>query len=347
MRAQGGTAVELRERSSRVTARRYLLRMTPIALVMLCAACSVPATINTKPFDQFSNAAQQLDLGADQAFANGVTFTEAGFVDQVVADPNFRISDLLVTRSSEGFATIGQEPTFMETRKAATTLSSANKLLVDYAGALQQLASPSLVSEAAFNQMAKDLETNSTKVISDLKAAANAPSANEIGLFSAAAAEAARLYIEHKRQEDLVKVIQLNQPPIDSFSQWCQAGVEHLEIDFYTAYSNQINALSTQLGGLGKANAKNVAARRTLIQQMVQLDGYFLDSESILSALDNSYKAVPKAHKNLETAIQSPTTALGGIQLLYDEARQVQTLSEQLESNTPKSATPASAAKAK
>jgi hypothetical protein len=133
-------------------------------------------------------------------------------------------------------------------------------------------------------------------------------------LFSAAAAEAARLYIEHKRQEDLVKVIQLNQPAIDSFSQWCQAGVEHLEIDFYTAYSNQINALSTQLGGLGKANAKNVAARRTLIQQMVQLDGYFLDSESILSAIDNSYKAVPKAHKNLETAIQSPTTALGGIQ---------------------------------
>jgi len=210
-------------------------------------------------------------------------------------------------------------------------------LLVDYAGALQQLASPGLVSEATFDQLAKDLDTNSTKMISDLKATANAPSGNEIGLFSAAAAEAARLYIEHKRQEDLVKVIQLNQPPIDSFSQWCQAGVEHLETDFYTAYSNQMNALSTQLGGLGKANAKNVAERRALIQQMVQLDGYFLDSENTLSALDNSYKALPKAHKNLETAIQSPTTALGEIQVLYDEARRVQTLSKQLESNTPKS----------
>src|SRR5579863_5361219 len=84
---------------SRVAARRHLARMTTIAMVMLCAACSVPATINTKPFDQFSNAAQQLDLGADQAFANGVTFTEAGFIDQVAADPKFQISDLLVTRS--------------------------------------------------------------------------------------------------------------------------------------------------------------------------------------------------------------------------------------------------------
>ncbi|MGD0073092.1 MAG: hypothetical protein ABSD31_01980 [Candidatus Binataceae bacterium] len=318
-----------------------------MALMMLCAACSVPATINTKPFDQFSNAAQQLDLGADQAFANGVTFTEAGFVAQAAADPNFPIPSLLVTRTSEGFATIGQQPTFMEIRKAATTLSSANKLLVEYAGSLQQLASPGLVSEATFDQLAKDLDTSSTKVISDLKATANTPSAQEIGLFSAAAAEAARLYIEHKRQEDLVKVIQLNQPAIDSFSRWCQGGVEHLETDFYTAYSNQMNTLSTQLGGLGKANAKNVAARRALIQQMVQLDGYFLDSESTLSALDNSYKAVPKAHKNLETAIQSPTTALGDIQVLYDEARQVQTLSKQLESNSAKTATPVSAAKAK
>lgn len=234
----------------------------------------------------------------------------------------------------------------MEIREAATTLSSANKLLVDYAGALQQLASPGLVSEVAFDQVAKDLNTNSTKVISDLKAKANAPSANEIGLFSAAAAEAARLYIEHRRQGDLVKVIQLNQLAIDSFSQWGQAGVEHLEADFYTAYSNQMNALSTQLGGLGSANAKNVAARRVLIQQMVQLDGYFLDSERTLSALDASYKAVPGAHRNLETAIQSPTTALGDIQVLYDEARLVQALSKQLESNPPKSATPVSAAKA-
>jgi hypothetical protein len=338
--------VESRKCSSRVTARRHLVRMTPIALVTLCAACSVPATINTKPFDQFSNAAQQLDLGADQAFANGVTFTEAGFVDQVAADPEFQISDLLVTRSNEGFATSGREPTFMEIRKAATTLSSANKLLVDYAGTLQQLAAPDLVSEATFDQLAKDLDANSTKVISDLKATASAPSANEIGLFSAAAAEAARLYIEHKRQEDLVKVIELNQPAIDSLSQWCQAGVEHLETDFYTAYSNQMNALSTQFGGLGGAKVKNVPARRVLIQQMVQLDGYFLDSERTLSALDASYKAVPKAHKNLETAIQSPTTALTDIQVLYDEARRVETLSKQLESNTPKSATPVSAAKA-
>ena len=90
--ALGRTGVELREQSSGVTARLQLLRKMALALVMLCAACSVPATINTKPFDQFSNAARQLDLGADQAFANGVTFTEAGFVEQVAADPKYQIS---------------------------------------------------------------------------------------------------------------------------------------------------------------------------------------------------------------------------------------------------------------
>lgn len=320
-----------------LTALHCLLRISPIALAILCTAC-VPATINTKPFDQFATAAQQLDLGADQAFANGATFTEAGFIDQVAADPNFHVSDLLIRRSDEGFTTSGQEPTFMEIRKAAGTLSSTNKLLVEYAGALQQLASPGLVSEETFDQLAKDLDTNSTKLIGDLKANANAPGANEIGLFSAAAAEAARLYIEHRRQEDLLKVIQLNQPAIDSFSQWCQVGVQHLVTDFYTAYSNQMNALSTQFGALGKPAAKNLAARRALIQQMVQLDASYLDSESTLSALHDSYGTLPKAHKNLKTAIQSPTTVLGDIQVLYDEARQVQSLSKQLESNSKKGA---------
>jgi hypothetical protein len=142
---------ELWELSPHEIMRRRLLTVMEVAMVMIGAACAVPATINPKPFDQFSNAAQQLDLGADQAFANGVTFTEAGFVDQVAADPKFRTSDLLVTRSNEGFATIGSEPTFVEIRKAATTLSSANKLLLDYAGALQQLASPGLVSVATFD----------------------------------------------------------------------------------------------------------------------------------------------------------------------------------------------------
>lgn len=330
-----------------IVVSRIPLRMWPIALMVVCVAC-VPATINTKPFDQFSSAAQQLDLGADQAFANGATFSEAGFVDQVAADPNYRMSDLLVQQSGSGFTTAGLDPTFMQIRKASAALSSANKLFLDYAGALQQLASPGLVSQSTFDQMAKDLDTNTTKIIGDLKATgAVAPTANEVGLFSAAAAEAARLYIEKKRQEDLVKVIQNNQPNIESFSKWCQAGVQHLATDFFTAYSNQINALSTELGRLGKASSKNVAQRRALIQQMVELDAYFLDSERTLSALYNAYAAIPKAHENLATAIQSPTTAVGEIQVLYDEARQIQTLSKQLESNPQKNTTPATNAKAK
>lgn len=310
-----------------------MILRTPLALIGLLLFCASCTSVNTAPFEKFSTAAQQLQQGADAAFSTGAAWSETGYVAQAAADNTFQFNSLLLSGAGDTWTAQAQQPLFLEIRQARSALSSANTLLVDYASLLVQLSSGDLVSESTFDQMAKDLNTNTTAVFADLSAVAKGPSAQEIGLFSTAAAEGARLYIEHKRQGDLLKVINDNQAAIASLSQWCQAGLAHLAADLQTSYSNQTSVLGSKFGSLGPAKAENLSAREALIQQQVQLNDNFSGTEDTISALQLSYTALPKAHADLAKAIEKPGTTLDGIESLYTEARRLQSLDQELKNN--------------
>src|ERR1700683_3544588 len=101
------------------------------------------------------------------------------------------ISTLLLARTGSTWTAQGQEPLFLEIRQACSALSSANILVVNYAGLMAFLSSADLISESIFDQMAKDLNTNTTAVFSDLSTVVKVPNAQEFGLFSTAAVESA------------------------------------------------------------------------------------------------------------------------------------------------------------
>src|SRR5260370_10159001 len=162
--------------------RRKTLPNSIALLLCFCASCG---TVNPAPFQKFSNAVQQLDQGSAVAFANGVTWSETGFVAQVARDNAFQFNSLLLARAGNIWTAQGQKPLFLEIREARAALSSANMLVVDYAGLLAQLASADLVSKATFDQMAKDLNANTTAAVADLSTVVKAPSGQAIGLFSA------------------------------------------------------------------------------------------------------------------------------------------------------------------
>jgi hypothetical protein len=296
-----------------------------ISILALCSGCA-ETKINTSSFDQFSSDVQQMSKSADQVFASGVTFSQAGYLAELQDSSNFKMTDLILHESDKGFAIPDPQPTFMEIHEAANTLSDANQLLVDYAAALQQLAAPALVSEATFDQMTKDLNSESASVTKALAKLPVAPSASELDFFSGAAVDAAHLFIERRQREDLIKVIEANQPAVEQFSDWCNRGVVHLEQDLHNSYMNQINALSTTLYKV-PAGAKRVAAQGSVIKQTVELDTTFLSNEEALNALSNAYEAVPKAHQNLGTAVQSPKGTLADLQTLNRSVRRLQSLS--------------------
>ena len=328
-------SVYLRPRGKKLR-RGKLARMVagaPLALIGLLLFCASCTSVNPAPFEKFSTAVQQLQKGADESFATGAAWSETGYVAQVAADNTFQFNSLLLSRAGNTYTAQAQQPLYLEIRQARSALSSVNTLLVDYANLLVQLSSGDLVSESTFDQMAKDLNTNTTAVFADLSAVAKGPSAQEIGLFSTAAAEAARLYIEHKRQADLLKVINDNQGAIATLSQWCQDGLAHLATDLNTSYSNQTSVLGSKFGVLRPANAKNLSAREALIQQQLQLNENFSGTEDTISALQLSYTALPKAHADLAKAIEKPGTTLDGIESLYAEARRLQSLNQELMNN--------------
>jgi hypothetical protein len=294
-------------------------------LLLLCTGCS-QTQINTKPFDQFSSDVQQLSKSADQVFASGVTLSQAGYLAQLQNNPKFQMNDLLLQRSGSDFVTDGAEPIFIVEHRAANVLSDANALLVDYATALQQLASPNLVSQATFDQMTKDLNSDSSSVNKSFAKLPPAPSTSELNFFSTAGVEAAHRFIEQGQRQDLVNVIEANQSAIDRFSEWCSEGVEHLEEDLYNSYTDQMSALSAAFYKVTPGQ-KTDATQSPVIKQAVELDATFLSNEDTLKALDDAYKAVPKAHQNLAIAVQSPKGSLADLQTLNESIRHLQSLS--------------------
>jgi outer membrane murein-binding lipoprotein Lpp len=294
-----------------------------VSLLSLCPGCA-ETPISTKPFDQFSSDVQQLSKSADQVFAAGVTFNQAGYLAQLQENPKFQMTDLLLRQTGNNFAPNGPEPTFIVDRRAENVLSDANALLVDYASALQQLAAPNLVSQATFDQMTKDLSAQSSSLSTNLaKISPESPNAPELNFFSSAAVDAAHIFIEQRRRADLVKVVEANQSAIDQFSEWCERGVEHLENDLFTSYSNQMSALSAAFYKV-QPGPKSDSTQAPIIKQAVELDAAFLTNEDALKALDDVYKAVPKAHQNLAIAVQSRKGSLADLQTLNQSIRHLQ-----------------------
>ncbi len=175
--------------------------------------------------------------------------------------------------------------------------------------------------------MTKDLSADSASLSTNLATiSTQAPNAPELNLFSSAAVDVARLFIEQRRREDLVKVIEANQPAIDRFTQWCEAGVEHLEEDLYNCCDAQMSALSTTFYRV-TPDPKSDSAQDPIIRQAVELDATFLNNEDAMKALDHAHKAVPGAHQNLAVAVRSGTGTLADLQSLNQSVRRLQGLS--------------------
>lgn len=115
-----------------------------ISILALCCGCA-ETKINTTSFELFSSDVKQMSKSADQVFASGATFNQAGYLAELQDSSNFKMTDLVLHRSGQGFSTPDREPTFIEVHDAASALPDANQLLVDYVATLQQLAAPALV----------------------------------------------------------------------------------------------------------------------------------------------------------------------------------------------------------
>jgi hypothetical protein len=296
----------------------------PLLFVLLVSAC---ASVNPDPFKKYRISLQEAQTGIDAAMSVNYEWTRSGFIDSFSSNSQAAFSQLLIQPGSEYLWTWDNAPLYLYVRQTRTALFELNDAFYNYADLLAKLAGDELISKERFDSMAKDLNTTAISALESLKL--SIPS-QAVGLFSQAAAEAARLYIENKRQSYLRDAIQKNQANIQDYSDKCISLIQTIRGNIKSYYVDRYDPYEKAW-----KTAKPLE-RKNLTENMLALNEQLIDSLRVLQELEKAYSELPKAHTDLANSIGSKDMKLDGIQALYSSALRLQRLYKELIGGNPK-----------
>jgi len=308
---------------------KYYINNTSKALIALLIAVGLVgcATVNPKPFQQYEEAVREAQSGIDAAMSANYDWTRTGFSEEFAINTNSAFSQLLI-QQSEGYAwTIGADPVYLKIKEARAALAELNGAFADYVGLLSTLAGGDLVSTDKFDELAGELNENTRSAAEALSL--EMPSEG-FSLFSTAASEAARLYIEKRRQKHLKRVLETNQDNVQAYADTCVSLVHAIRGTMKTYYSSRMEPIKVSW------NAAKPDKRLKPTEDALKLNEQFADSMRALQELETAYETLPKAHEDLSKAIEKPEFSLNGIKTLYASGKRLQKLYGQLENATEK-----------
>lgn len=293
--------------------------------IVLLAGCS---TINQKPFVKYKNAVDEAQAGIDEAMSLNYSWTRSGFIEGFSANPDSKFSQLMI-QPGEGYSwKLSSPPLYLTVKEVRSSLGELNGAFADYAALLSKLAGDELVSTDTFDQMAKDLNENAQDAAKSLSL--DLPSQG-FALFSTAASEAARLYIENRRQKHLIKAIEDNQPNVDAYCTLCISLVQTIRGNIKAYYVDRTEPIKQSW------NASSGEKRQKSTEAMLNLNEQYAEAMRVLKELEAAYEAMPQAHAELTKAIEKPKLNLEGIQELYASGKRLQKLYSELQKAESKS----------
>ncbi len=291
------------------------------------------ASVNPAPFTKYRTAVHEAQTGIDAVMSTGYDWTRSGFVEGFASNPSSKFSELMIQPGAgyDWSLTTTNPPVYISVKQVRSGLAQLNGAFANYADLLVQLSGGELVDTAKFDQLAKDLNQNSTDALKALKQ--TVPSEG-LALFSAAASEAARLYIEHKRQVYLLKTIEGNQANVTKYSDLCVSLVQTLRGAIKSYYGKRIEPIRLAW----EANAGEKRLKNT--EAMLNMNEQFADAMHVLQELETAYKTLPAAHSDLAKGVEHPKFDVAGIQKLYSSAKRLQQLYSELKKSEEKSTKP-------
>jgi hypothetical protein len=187
------------------------------AILLISVLASGCASVHVEPFQQFAQAAVELQDNVNTALASGPEASEARFVRQLVQDRG--LADQLLLRSDDVDPILWNPesaPLFLTAERFRTGVRRVAGVFVDYSNVLVELASPELLETGQFDQLATDLTANAT---SGLGALLGRPvDAEPFAMFSTVASELFRNYLESRRRSVMLEALRANQETIRRFS---------------------------------------------------------------------------------------------------------------------------------
>lgn len=292
-----------------------------IAFLFLCVFLAGCASVRPGPFVQFNDAVKKAGTGIDAAMSVNYDWTRSGFISGFSTDTASRFSQIIVQVEEKYSWRMEKEPLYFDIKKARSALSDLNTAFARYASLLLELSGGKLASTETFDLLAKDLNKNVADAAAALKIPASPAST---ALISTAFSEAAKLFIEHKRQKYLIEAISKNQENIEKYSGICIGLVYTIRGNMKTYYVENAEPVKKAW------NAATGEKRQKQTEAMLDLNDRFIAALEVLKALEAAYAAIPAAHADLSKAIAKPRLNLEGIQQLYSSGLHLQRLYTEL-----------------
>jgi len=306
---------------------RWLRCLTAGALMAL-AGC---ATVNTEPFEQYHSAVREAQAGMEAVMSVSAEWSREEFVDNIANDPQARFVNLMI-KPGDGYDwSQPAKPLYVNVQHARAALVQLNSSFSQYTSLLARLASRNLVSTAEFDYMAREINQHTTDAVRALNLAVPPQG---VALLSVAASEAARLFIESRRQRYLQEAIEYNQSNVTHYAALCISLLHTMRGSIKASYTDRAAALHTTW------DVNDRTRRRTATEAMLALNEQYAGAMRILQELEQAYQEMPAAHASLAEAIEHPRPSVEGMQSLYASAKRLQQLQRELArgaANTPPS----------
>jgi hypothetical protein len=270
------------------------------AYISGCASLSV--STDPGPFEKYRDAFSQVQSSADAVLAVDYKWTYERFLQKARGGDPSTIQNLILGFPEEDYYLwdLPSEELFIKVKRTQQAFKSLNVAFAGYTSLLAQLASGCLVDVKTFDRLAKELNDNSLSAARALRV--QAPE-KAVVIFSAAATEAARFYIERKRKDYLINIITNNQKGVDLFAEHATKVVKLAAIDIKAEYNNQIKPLVGRWGGAtGDSRVK-------VVEELIELNSNATTLLETLRSLDQSYTLFSRKHRELGEMLSSDTVS--------------------------------------
>jgi len=320
------------------THRQSLVRFSGLAtaafaalIVLSISGCS---TVPYDAFAEFAATARDLREGTDAALAVPAAWSRDRYIDEKVAASTDsaaveEIVGLVLVLDPKAFGWAMKEPLppFMVLKRFREGFYTLNTALVEYAELLDALSTLDLDRED-FELQAHTLNTNlrdATRAVGDTS------SAEGIALFSTAAIEISRQYLDDHKRAHLKEAITANQQPIEEASDCIRGGLRIALQELCHEYEERAQALRTDLHPYASISR---AERRRRVEKLVALNEEMIDRLSALRVLDESYGMLPAANRELAVSLDDADFNLRAIRDIAANATLLRALYRELSLET-------------
>ena len=296
-------------------------------IILSISGCS---TVQYDAFAEFAATARDLREGTDAALAVPAAWSRDRYIDEKVAASTDtaaaeEIVGLVLVLDPKAFGWSMKEPLppFMVLKRFREGFYTLNTALVEYAELLDALSTLDLDRED-FELQAHTLNTNlrdATRAVGDTS------SAEGIALFSTAAIEISRQYLDDHKRAHLKEAITANQQPIEEASDCIRGGLRIALQELCHEYEERAQALRTDLHPYASISR---AERRRRVEKLVALNEEMIDRLSALRVLDESYGKLPAANRELAASLDDADFNLRAIRDIAANATLLRALYREL-----------------